>query len=78
MAGNTKANPLGGQSSGAKRGLLRGTFFSGTWAELKKVTWPSKEETLRLTIVVLLLSAFVGLLLGVADYAFSKLMEILL
>lgn len=78
MAGNTKANPLGGQSSDAKRGLFRGGFFSGTWAELKKVTWPSKEETLRLTIVVLLLSAFVGLLLGVADYAFSKLMEIIL
>ena len=78
MAGNAKANPLGGQSSGVKRGLLKGAFLSGTWAELKKVTWPSKEETLRLTIVVLLLSAFVGLLLGVADFTFSRFMEILL
>ncbi len=42
-------------------------FFKGVLGEMRKVTWPSREETLRLTLVVLALSLAVGLLLGGID-----------
>ena len=47
-------------------------FFKNTFAEMRKVTWPSREETLRLTGVVLLLSLAVGFLLGALDFILSE------
>ncbi|MFH1088067.1 MAG: preprotein translocase subunit SecE [Chloroflexota bacterium] len=42
-------------------------------AELKKVTWPTRQETVRLTIVVLLICLALGVFLGGMDYGFSEL-----
>ena len=42
--------------------------------ELRRVTWPSREEAVRLTIMVLVVSAVVGLFLGGVDYVFNFLM----
>ena len=42
--------------------------------ELRRVTWPSREEVIRLTIMVLIVSAVVGLFLGGVDYVFNFLM----
>ncbi len=42
-------------------------------AELRRVTWPTPEETLRLTIMVIAVSAAVGAFLGVIDIAFSRI-----
>ena len=42
-------------------------------SELKKSTWPSKEEARRLTVMVLVVSAFMGVVLGLADFVFSKI-----
>jgi preprotein translocase subunit SecE len=47
-------------------------------AELKKVTWPSRDEVVRLTLVVIVVSVAVGALLGTADLIFAWLMERLL
>ncbi|RRR75055.1 MAG: preprotein translocase subunit SecE [Candidatus Viridilinea halotolerans] len=44
--------------------------FRETRSELKKVIWPTREETIRLTIVVLVISALIGLLLFVGDTIF--------
>lgn len=41
--------------------------------ELKKVTWPSRREGIRLTIMVLAVCAVVGIFLGLLDFAFSEL-----
>lgn len=42
-----------------------------TRSELRKITWPTREETVRLTIVVLALSVVLALFLGVVvDQAF--------
>ncbi|MEK7551267.1 MAG: preprotein translocase subunit SecE [Patescibacteria group bacterium] len=46
--------------------------------ELKKVVWPSKEEVIRLTGVVVIVSAVVGIYLGGADFILTKLFEILI
>ncbi|MDP2624893.1 MAG: preprotein translocase subunit SecE, partial [Candidatus Peregrinibacteria bacterium] len=46
-------------------------YFVGSFEELRKVTWPTKEQAIRLTIVVLIFSLIVALALGVLDYGFS-------
>lgn len=38
-----------------------------TRAELRKVVWPTRQETIRLTIVVIALSTVIGLILFISD-----------
>lgn len=45
--------------------------------ELAKVTWPKREETIKLTLIVLLISALVGLYVGGLDFIFTKLLSLL-
>lgn len=45
--------------------------------ELKKVVWPTKDEVIRLTGVVLLVSVGVGIFLGGADFILTKLIELI-
>lgn len=51
--------------------------FDDIRSEIAKVTWPTREETRNLTIVVIGISAFVGLLLGAVDGLFSFLIGLL-
>ena len=58
----------------------RGSFFKPRWAldvisELRKVTWPSRQEVGHLTGVVVVVSVFVGAILGFADLGFSWFIE---
>lgn len=54
------------------------TFTKQAVDELKKVTWPTRDEVIRLTISVIVISAVVGLFLGGIDFALTKTLEILL
>jgi len=47
-------------------------------AELKKVTWPTKNELIKHTLIVIGLSLFVAAFLGVLDLGFAKLLTQLL
>ncbi len=49
-------------------------YFRETRAELKKVTWPTRPEATKLTIIVLIVVAFMSALLGTLDYIFSRVM----
>jgi preprotein translocase subunit SecE len=51
------------------------SFFGEVFSEMKKVTWPSRQETSRLTILVLSVSVAIGALLGVLDFAFTKISD---
>ena len=51
------------------------TFFVEVRSELKKVTWPSKNEVYSTTIVVILTTVFFGFYLYGLDIAFSWLMR---
>lgn len=51
----------------------RFAFFSDVIGELRKVVWPSRQETLRLTAMVLAVCIATGLLLGAIDYGFAEL-----
>lgn len=53
------------------------TFLGEVRTELLKITWPSRKTVLDLTIVVLGLSAIVGIYLGAADYLFTLGLEYL-
>jgi len=43
-------------------------FFKESFAELKKVTWPSREEVASSTKVVLVSVVLIALVLGLLDF----------
>lgn len=43
--------------------------------ELKKVAWPSRQETVRLTVIVLIVTVAMALMLGVIDLGFTAIMD---
>ena len=47
------------------------TFLQETVSELRKAVWPSKEETTRLTVIVIVLAVAVGVFLGGLDRFFD-------
>jgi len=47
-------------------------FVKEVMAELKKVTWPTRQETVKLTLVVIVLSLLVGTFIGILDITFLK------
>jgi preprotein translocase subunit SecE len=47
------------------------SFFKDVRAELKKVTWPSRNEVYSTTIVVILATVFFGFYLFFMDIIFS-------
>ena len=55
-----------------------GGFISETQAELKKVIWPSRKETMRLTVIVIAVSVAVTIFIMLLDYVFSKLVNIVI
>jgi preprotein translocase subunit SecE len=59
----------------AKRTGSRFSFVSDTIAELKKVVWLSRREAAYLTGIVLIVAVTVGLILGVIDYGFTRLVN---
>jgi preprotein translocase subunit SecE len=53
-------------------------YLKETRAELKKVNWPSRQEATNLTLIVIAVTTFMALLLGLLDYLFAKLFELIL
>ena len=51
----------------------RFSFFREVVAELRKAHWPTKQEALRLSLLVLIVCAAVGAILGALDYGFYRL-----
>ena len=52
-------------------------FFREAVAELRKAHWPTRQETLRLSILVLVVCGIVGGILGALDFAFTRLFLLL-
>jgi preprotein translocase subunit SecE len=46
-------------------------FVEESWSELKKVTWPTREQTRNLTVLVFVISAAVGAYIAVFDALFT-------
>nr|WP_202113175.1 preprotein translocase subunit SecE [Paenibacillus sp. MMS18-CY102] len=52
------------------------SFFADSWAELKKVRWPSRKELTSYTIVVLVTIILVTIYFWVLDIGISELVEL--
>ena len=48
-------------------------YFRETWAELKKVRWPTRQEAQNLTLVVLAVTVAMAAILGLLDAFYSWL-----
>ncbi len=53
-------------------------FFTGLWAEMKKVVWHSRREAAYLTGLVLIATIVAGVILYGFDYGFSAAIDALL
>jgi preprotein translocase subunit SecE len=53
-------------------------FLEEARAELKKVTWPTRKQTLASTSVVLIVVIVVSMYLGLVDFALAKIIKVLL
>jgi preprotein translocase subunit SecE len=58
-----------------KRSGSRFKFFGEIIAELRKAVWPTRQEAIRLTIIVIFICLVVGLILMAMDYGFTRLMK---
>lgn len=50
-------------------------FFKEVRAEIKKVNWPTRKETVRYTLIVVAVSAVVAIYLGGIDFLFTKVLN---
>ncbi|MGQ9600537.1 MAG: preprotein translocase subunit SecE [Anaerolineae bacterium] len=53
-------------------------YFRETWFELKKVSWPTRSEAVNLTLIVIVVTTFLALVLGLMDWVFSSLFGLFL
>lgn len=47
-------------------------YFRDTARELKQVTWPTQQQAMFYTALVLIISILVGVFLGAFDFVFTK------
>ena len=46
-------------------------YLRETWFELKKVSWPTRREAVNLTVIVILVTTFLAIVLGLLDWFYS-------
>jgi preprotein translocase subunit SecE len=64
---------------GLLRGLKRGpVFLKEVFAEMRKVTWPTRKELVSYTIVVLSIVTFVAVFFAIIDLGLSQLLELIM
>jgi preprotein translocase subunit SecE len=47
-------------------------FTQEAWSELRKVTWPTREQVRNLTVLVFVVSAVIGAYIAVFDVLFNE------
>lgn len=52
-------------------------YFDEVWSELKKVSWPTREQVRNLTVLVFAISFVVGLYITVLDSIFQSLLGLI-
>ena len=53
-------------------------YFRETYFELKKVSWPSRREAVNLTVIVILVTTFLAILLGLIDWVYTLIFGLFL
>ena len=49
-------------------------YFRQVRAEMTKVSWPTWEDLRKSTMVIILFVIMIGILIGIMDFVFSKLL----
>jgi len=52
-------------------------FIEEVKEELKKVVWPTRDQTIQTTIVVIVMTLIVSTFLGIVDVALSKIINLI-
>ena len=50
-------------------------FFKEVGSEIKKITWPTRQETIKYTLIVIGVSVIVAIILGGFDFILVQLMD---
>ncbi|MGV6851775.1 MAG: preprotein translocase subunit SecE [bacterium] len=50
-------------------------FISGSRTEIRKVVWPTKQESIQTTLIVIVVVIIASLFLALVDFSFSRLVE---
>uniref|UniRef100_A0A7V3RHM4 Protein translocase subunit SecE n=1 Tax=candidate division WOR-3 bacterium TaxID=2052148 RepID=A0A7V3RHM4_UNCW3 len=53
-------------------------YIKSVFLEMKKVSWPTKNEILNSTVIVILISVFVALIIFVLDRIFTGLLGLVI
>ena len=53
-------------------------FFNDVYQEMHKVAWPSKQELVGSTIVVIVMSLLVSFFIGTVDFILKELVNLLI
>lgn len=53
-------------------------FVKEAVSELKQVVWPTKQQLVKLTLIVIIVSIISGLLIGGMDFIFAKLLALII
>ena len=49
--------------------------FKNMWHELRKVTWPTRQDLIKYSLIVLAFLVFMGIVIGLLDYGSSALVN---
>jgi preprotein translocase subunit SecE len=80
-AARAKSPAAGSRPSAAEVLARRGngpsitTFFQESRAELRKVTWPTRQEAMNLTIAVVAMTVFIAAFLGIIDEVLTRVIQ---
>jgi len=61
---------------GRENAIVR--YLKETRAELRKVNWPTRQQAINLSLIVLAVTFFMAVLLGVIDYLFAQLFSLII
>lgn len=51
------------------------TYLKDTQGELKHVSWPTRNQAIAFTVIVVLVSIFISFFLGFFDYVLEQTLE---
>ncbi|MDB5058781.1 MAG: Protein translocase subunit SecE [Chloroflexi bacterium] len=74
MAGSS-TNPASAPRAERQASLAR--YLRDSRIELKKVNWPTREQVINLTLVVVVVCVVIAAFLGGLDYLFASLVKLL-
>ena len=52
-------------------------YFQESWSELKKVSWPTRDQVRNLTVLVFVVSAAIGVFIAFWDLVFTWVIQVI-